>query len=59
MKNLAPFLAVPISEYVVTFISLEAAATLPSWTTGIDISLQINLEPVETIWTLGTEVLEM
>ncbi|XP_023951236.2 uncharacterized protein LOC112055357 [Bicyclus anynana] len=33
MKNLAPLLAVPISEYVVTFISLLAAATLLSWTT--------------------------
>ncbi|CAK1542098.1 unnamed protein product [Leptosia nina] len=33
MKNLAPLLAVPISEYVVTFISLVAAATLFSWTT--------------------------
>ncbi|CAG4935099.1 unnamed protein product [Colias eurytheme] len=33
MKNLAPLLAVPISEYVVTFISLAAATTLLSWTT--------------------------
>ncbi|OWR50847.1 hypothetical protein KGM_202533 [Danaus plexippus plexippus] len=33
MKNLDQLLAVPISEYVVTFISLVAAATLLSRTT--------------------------
>lgn len=34
MKNLAHCLAVPISDHVVTFISLVAAAALPSRTTG-------------------------
>ncbi|CAG9116848.1 unnamed protein product [Plutella xylostella] len=33
MKNLAHCLAVPISDHVVTFISLVAAAALPSRTT--------------------------